>query len=88
MRVPITSARTLAHILRDNRKNKGYSQKKISEELGMIQATVSSFETSPEGTKLETLFKILAALNLMLYVTDRDSNFLEEKTNKTWDQEW
>jgi len=51
----------------------------------MKQSTVSEFENYPDGTRLETLFKLLAALDLELQITPRDSNPQEKCT---WDQEW
>lgn len=88
MLTKITSAAALANVLRDIRKRKKRTQKEISEELGLMQATVSSFETSPLSTKLETLFKMLAALDLQLYVADRNTDLEIIKADKVWDQEW
>lgn len=84
----VTSAAALASAIRNIRKNKGLTQQAISREVGIIQATISSFETSPEGTKLETLFKILAALDLQLYVSDRNADIKSATFKATWDQEW
>jgi HTH-type transcriptional regulator/antitoxin HipB len=88
MLVQITSASILGKVLRDIRKSRGLTQKDISEEVGLIQATISSFETSPERTKLDTLFKLLAALDLKLYVVDRKVDLNTEKADDAWDQEW
>jgi HTH-type transcriptional regulator/antitoxin HipB len=88
MLVQITSASILGKVLRDIRKSRGLTQKDISEEVGLIQATISSFETSPERTKLDTLFKLLAALDLKLYVVDRKVDLHTEKADDGWDQEW
>ncbi|WP_347815231.1 hypothetical protein [Morganella sp. GD04133] len=48
--------------------------------MGIKQTTVSDFENKPESTKLGTLFKILAALDLELHVTKRGSAQDEKKT--------
>ncbi|TCJ96214.1 hypothetical protein EV694_1768 [Volucribacter psittacicida] len=40
----------------------------------MKQATVSAFENTPDSTKLETLFKLLAGLELELVVQPRPKN--------------
>ena len=45
----------------------------------------SGCKSTPESTKLETLFKILAALDLELHVVKRDSTLDE---NNTWKKEW
>ncbi|MRF92847.1 transcriptional regulator, partial [Klebsiella quasipneumoniae] len=43
------------------------------------------FENNPESTKLETLFKILASLELELHVVKRGKNLSE---GKVWNKEW
>lgn len=53
--------------------------------MGMKQSTVSEFEYHPEGTRLDTLFKLLAALELKLQVVSRRG---ENKSSDSWDQEW
>jgi len=82
----ITSAAMLANVLRDKRKRKGLSQNEAGKSVGIKQTTVSAFENSPEGTRLETLFKLLAALELELHVAERKSS--SETTGSDWDQEW
>ncbi len=61
------------------------SQTQTAELIGIKQTTVSDFENKPKSTKLETLFKILAALDLELHVTKRGSTPDEKKT---WRKEW
>ncbi|HEJ7885427.1 TPA: helix-turn-helix domain-containing protein [Serratia liquefaciens] len=80
----ITSAQMLAHTLRNERKKRNQSQSKTADSIGLKQATVSAFENNPDGTRLETLFKLLAALDLELQVTPRG----KPVNPKTWDQEW
>lgn len=51
----------------------------------MKQSTVSEFENHPEGTRLDTLFKLLAALDLKLQVVSwRGKN----NSSDGWDREW
>ncbi|WP_345710045.1 helix-turn-helix domain-containing protein [Morganella morganii] len=71
--------------MRDQRKISKMSQTQTAELIGIKQTTVSDFENKPKSTKLETLFKILAALDLELQVTKRDSTPDEKKT---WRKEW
>nr|WED67749.1 helix-turn-helix domain-containing protein [Pectobacterium colocasium] len=59
----ITSAGMLAHAMRDERKKRKLNQSHVAESMGIKQSTVSDFENHPEGTRLETLFKLLAALD-------------------------
>ncbi|ATM88557.1 helix-turn-helix domain-containing protein [Yersinia massiliensis] len=81
----ITSAAMLANTLRNERKKSKLTQRKTAETVGLKQSTVSEFENHPDGTKLDTLFKLLAALDLELQVRPRNRNI---KDNTTWDQEW
>jgi len=81
----ITSPAALTNAVRDQRKISKMSQTQTAELIGIKQTTVSDFENKPESTKLETLFKILAALDLELHVTKRGSAPDEKKT---WNKEW
>jgi len=92
----ITSAKMLAHVLREERKKRKISQDEAAQSMGLKQATVSAFENHPEGTKMETLFKLLAALGLELQVIERQtepyslaaSNPDGQSDKLGWDQEW
>lgn len=81
----ITSTKMLANALRNERKKRKLSQSKTAETMGLKQSTVSEFENHPDGTRLETLFKLLAALDLELQIAPRNSD-PQDKTS--WDQEW
>lgn len=76
----ITSPAALANAVKDHRKISKMSQTQTAELIGIKQTTVSDFENKPESTKLRALFKILAALDLELHVTKRDSDQDEKKT--------
>lgn len=85
IRMKVTSASALAQAVRDQRKVNKLTQSETAEQVGIKQTTVSDFENRPESTKLETLFKILSALDLELHVVKRGSS-LPEST--TWTKEW
>jgi len=80
----ITSPKLLAQALKNARTGKHLTQQKTAEQVGIKQSTVSGFENHPDNTRIETLFKLLSALELELHVTERDS----EKPTTGWDQEW
>lgn len=81
----ITTAKMLAVALRNERKKRMQSQKNVAETIGLKQSTVSEFENHPDGTRLETLFKLLAALDLELQVVPRN----RQRSDKSeWDLEW
>ncbi|WP_368889690.1 helix-turn-helix domain-containing protein [Morganella morganii] len=74
----VTSLTALANSVRDQQKISKMSQTQTAELIGIKQITVSDFENKPESTKLGTLFKILAVLDL--HVAKRDSAQDEKKT--------
>lgn len=80
----ITSAGMLAHAMRDERKKRKLNQSHVAESMGIKQSTVSDFENHPEGTRLETLFKLLAALDLELHLSKRG----KQQSGQTWSEEW
>ena len=79
----ITSPEMLAQAMHNQRKAKNLSQQAAAASIGVKQATLSAFENHPDGTRLETLFKLLAALDLELHLQQRDSGATAQ-----WDQEW
>jgi len=82
--VRITSPEMLAQALKNIRKERQLSQSVVADSVGLKQATISGFENQPEGSRVETLFKLLTALDLELHLSERNS----EKPEAGWDQEW
>ncbi|HDO1159477.1 MULTISPECIES: helix-turn-helix domain-containing protein [Aeromonas] len=81
----VTSPTLLAAAVRDQRKISKLTQSEAAKQVGIKQTTVSDFELRPESTKLETLFKLLSALDLELHVVKRGSTLDD---SKVWDREW
>jgi len=77
------STQELAEYIRDRRKRQKLSQAEVGDRVGVKQATISAFENNPEGTKLETLFKLISALDLELQVIPK-----EKARNQGWQEEW
>ena len=91
----VTNSKQLSTYLKDARLNMRLSQSKVGSKVGIRQDTVSSFEQNPDSTKLETLFKILSALNLELDVKVRNPELVERADNaegsaseQEWKEEW
>ena len=82
----VTSAKQLSACLKDARLSQKLAQGKVAGKVGIRQDTVSSFELNPESTKLETLFKILAALELSLDIRPRTDP--AENATPGWKEEW
>jgi HTH-type transcriptional regulator / antitoxin HipB len=47
--------------------------------------TVSAFENKPDSTKLETVFRLLSALDLELHIMPKETKI---KDNQGWNEEW
>ena len=84
-RMRITTPKMLATAMREQRKKNKLTQAQAADQVGLRQATVSGFENTPESTKLETFFKILASLDLELHVVKRGSTL---NGGKVWNKEW
>ncbi|HDZ8830192.1 helix-turn-helix domain-containing protein [Aeromonas hydrophila] len=82
----VTSAKQLSACLKDARRLQKLSQGKVANKVGLRQDTVSSFEINPESTKLDTLFKILAALELSLDIKPRTDP--SDSPSPGWKEEW
>ncbi len=64
----VYSPKSLGSALKRQRKAKKLSQNKAGEAFKLNQATVSSIEQGAPGTRLETLFRMLAALDLEMII--------------------
>jgi len=80
----ITSPDSLATALKQARSRKGLTQQETAQLVGIKQATVSAFENHPEKCRMETLFKLMAALGLELQVSERDQG----QNEQAWGEEW
>lgn len=91
VKMKVTNTRQLSAYMKDVRETKKLSQSKVASKVGIRQDTVSSFELSPDSTKLETFFKILSALNLELDIKPRNesgSSNSNSNSNSGWKEEW
>lgn len=57
--------------IRRIRNDKGLTQTQLAERIATAQKQISTFENGHKGTRIDTLFKILAALDLDIIITDR-----------------
>jgi len=67
----IRSPKQLGAALRRERKQSQLSQGDLGSRVLLRQATISKLEDGSTGTKLGTLFDVLAALNLELVIRPR-----------------
>lgn len=81
----IHSSKELALLAISRRKELNLSQAEVASRVGLKQKTISAFENKPEKTKLDTVFRILSALNLDL------TGLAKNKTpsaKQSWQEEW
>ena len=70
----VISPKVLAICVVDQRKKLKLSQAEVGDRVGLKQQTISQFENNPEGTRVETLFRILSAVNLDLHLLAKDKS--------------
>ena len=69
----VRSAGQLGVLIREERLRRGMTQQELADRSGTGQKTISRIETGNEGTSLETVFRLLAALGLEIRFSPRDS---------------
>jgi HTH-type transcriptional regulator/antitoxin HipB len=78
----VYSTKSLGSAIRRQRKAKKLSQKEAGDAFKLEQTTVSSIEQGAPGTRLETLFRMLAALDLEMVI--RPKQLPKDKDNESW----
>lgn len=80
MRMIITSAQTLGAFIKDERKKQGLTQTALGKMTGVNQTTISMIEKGKPSVQLQTVFVLLAALNLNIQIGPREqSQSLEDR---------
>lgn len=82
----ITRTEQLSALIKTYRKKHGLTQADIAQVVGLRVATISDFENKPQSCKLATFFKILAALQLQLDITPRETP--SNANQKEWQEGW
>lgn len=78
----VNSLKELSVLIQNQRLEKSFSQNQVADLANMRQATVSGFESNPANAKLETLFKLLSALDLELEI--RPKGQAHSETQLDW----
>ncbi len=78
----VVSPEILGRALKRQRKAKGLTQQEAGEVFRLDQGTVSDIERGTPGTRLVTLFRLLAALDLEMIIRSKDR--LIPKDNDRW----
>jgi HTH-type transcriptional regulator / antitoxin HipB len=66
-----TSPKILGQILKSTRSQKGLTQEKAGNLAGITQAIISRIERGESNARVDTLFRLLAALELEITVQPR-----------------
>ena len=72
--------RQLGQVLNGRRKSRQLTQREAADRVGLLPKTVSRLERATETASVESLFKLLSALQLELVVRSRPQ--------ETPDREW
>ena len=84
----ISTPAQLAHTLKDVRKSRKLSQDAAGKLVGLLPKTISSLENHPGAASVESLLKLLSALDLELIVARKNRNdknvSRSSKTNEVW----
>lgn len=67
----IRSPKQLGALIQQARVQQSMSQKDLANLIGTYQKTISSIENGSPGTKIDTIFSLLAALHLDLELAPR-----------------
>lgn len=70
----------LGQVLRGQRKSQKLTQKEAAQVVGLLPKTISKLELATETATIESLFKLLSALQLELVVRSKS----QESPTKEW----
>ena len=71
----IRSAKQLGSLIHNERMQRGMSQQELADLTGTGQKTISHIENGKKGTRLETIFSLLATLNLEIKLIARSKSY-------------
>ena len=54
----------------------------------MRQDTVSKFENKPDNVRLDTLFRLLSALDIEVHLVPKGGLVSKDNKNKEWTEKW
>jgi HTH-type transcriptional regulator/antitoxin HipB len=78
----VFSPKSLGSALKRQRKTKKLSQNEAGAPFKLDQTTVSSIEQGTPGTRLETVFRMLAALDLELVIRPKKNT--RDQNGENW----
>lgn len=83
MNYPINFAEQLAQHLKAFRKSRGLTQAQLAMHLGVTQSRVADIERNPGKVSLESLLKVLAALDARMVLRSEAAEAVPVPTGKS-----
>lgn len=83
MEYKVISPQSLGEALRAARKKKGMSQLEVGKSVGIDQPSISKIERGESSARVDTLFRLLAALDMELVIQPRQKS-LSQKKGDLW----
>lgn len=80
----IHSPTELSMLIKNRRKQLKLSQAEVGKLVGLKQKTISAIENTSENIKLNTVFRILSALDIEIRLSPKET----ETTTSQWADEW
>lgn len=80
MKTTAHTPRQLGHLLRGQRKSQALTQQTAAERVGLLPKTISKLELATETSTIESLYKLLSALELELVVQSKS----QASSSKEW----
>lgn len=77
----IRSPEDLGEVLREHRVKNLKKQDEVGSPFGIKQGTISNIENGAHGTRVDTLFKLLAAMGLQMTICDRQKTIITASGN-------
>ncbi len=68
MNLVVRQPRQLGAIIQDERRRQGMTQQQLASLIGLQQKTISAIENGSVGTKLDTLLRVFATLDLDIQI--------------------
>lgn len=80
MKTTAQTPKQLGQILKGQRKSQALTQQKTADRVGLLPKTISKLELDTETSTIESLYKLLSALELELVVQSKS----QESSDKEW----
>ncbi len=88
MKYLVSTPSQLSHALRSARKARGLSQDSAGALVGLLPKTISGLENHPGSASIDSLMKLISALELELMLVPKEADDAEIKAGSHPNGEW